>query len=622
VPGTARHDPPPLRPLTRAATLGELLVESAAPERNVSLRFLFVGDDGPPGWVGDGPDDGITFRGPAVLEVAQRAAAHLRARGVGPGDHVLVLLGGGPAFLAAFGGCQLLGAVPVSLSPPLPTGSVDEHLARIGRVAALSRAVATVTIPEVAAYLRLGQGRGHGGERALSRIVLGRELLSEPAWLDRPHASGPEDAALVQCTSGATGDPKLVVLSHRALLANVRTIATVLGFREGDGGCGWLPLFHDMGLMGFLLCPLVGGGPSVILPPEVFVRRPLEWLLAIARYRATISAAPNFGYALCARRVQPADLAGADLSSWRVALCGGEAVAARSLASFADRFAGAGFRESAFLPVYGLAEICLAATMPPLGRPPRVDRVLREAVLGRQVATPAPASARPEETIGFVAVGGAMPAHEVRVVDAAGAPAAERSIGEIEVRGPSLMSGYLGAEAQTAAVMRAGWLRTGDLGYLAAGELHVTGRQKDVIITRGRNVFPEDVERATDTVAGVRTGRSVAFGVPDEELGTERIVVICETRLRNTAERDRIQREVRVAVLTTTGLSPDEVVVTAPGTIRKTTSGKLQRRRMCERYLLGQLAPPREKLVTRVRLGGSLLLERAKRAVRRRRPRR
>ncbi|MBI5478785.1 MAG: fatty acyl-AMP ligase [Deltaproteobacteria bacterium] len=610
---------PPLRPLTRAPTLGELLLEGAEPERNVSLRFLFVGDDGPPGRRGDAPDDGVTLRGLEVLEVARRAAAHLRARGVSAGDRVLVLLGGGPAFLAAFGGCQLLGAVPVSLSPPLPTGSVDEHLARIGRVAALSGAVATVTLPEVAAYLRLGRGRGPGGEPALSRIILGRDLLAEPTRLARPHQARPEDPAFVQCTSGATGDPRLVVLSHRALLTNVRTIATVLGFREGDGGCAWLPLFHDMGLMGFVLCPLAGGIPSVILPPEVFVRRPQEWLLGIARYRATISAAPNFGYALCARRVQPADLAAADLSCWRLALCGGEAVSPRTLAAFASRFAPMGFRESSFLPVYGLAEICLAATLPPLGRPPRIDSVEREAVLCRQVATPAGESLAPAETIGFVSVGRAMPAHEVRLVDAEGRPVAERRLGEIEVRGPSLMNGYWGAEAQTAAVLRDGWLRTGDLGYLADGELFVTGRHKDVIITRGRNLFPEDIERAVDGVPGVRVGRSVAFGVPDEELGTERIVVLCETRLGGQPERDRLQRQVRVAVLTATGMSPVEVVVAAPGTICKTTSGKLQRRRMRERYLLGQLGPPRETLLTRARLGASFFLERAKRAITRRR---
>jgi acyl-CoA synthetase (AMP-forming)/AMP-acid ligase II len=604
-------------------TLGEMLVEAAQPERNVNVRFLFVGDDGPPGRVGDGPDDGLTLRGPDVLEVAQRAAAHLRAHGVSAGDRVLLLVAGGPAFLAVFGGCQLLGAVPVSLSPPRPTGSVDEHLARIGRVAELSGAVATVTSPEVVAYLRLGRGRRLGGEPALSRIVLGRDLLAEPARLDRPHPARAEDPAFVQCTSGATGDPKLVVLSHRALLANGRAIATALDFREGDGGCGWVPLFHDMGLMSLLLCPILSAGPSVILPPEVFVRRPQEWLLAISRYRATTSSAPSFGYAACTRRVQPADLAGVDLSCWRVAVCGGEVVSPRMLAAFAGRFAPQGFRDSTFVPTYGLAEFSLAATMPPLGRPPRVDTVEREAVLCRQVATPAGESRAPEEVIGFVSVGRAVPAHEMRVVDAGGTPVTERRIGEIEVRGPSLMQGYWGAEAQTAAALRDGWLRTGDLGYLADGELFITGRHKDVIITRGRNVFPEDVERAADDVPGVRTGRSVAFGVTDEDIGTERLVVICETRLGGQAERDRLQRGVRVAVLTATGMSPDEVVVAAPGTIRKTTSGKLQRRLMCERYLLGQLGPPQESLPTRLRLGVSFLVERAKRAIARRlRPRR
>jgi acyl-CoA synthetase (AMP-forming)/AMP-acid ligase II len=394
--------------------------------------------------------------------------------------------------------------------------------------------------------------------------------------------------ALIQFTSGSTGDPKGVVVSQRALLANARAIAEAAAFGPEDATLTWLPLFHDMGLVGHLVTPLVAGVPATLMPPEVFVRRPVEWLSAVGRYRATVSTAPNFAYRICAKRIPERDLDGLDLSSLRLAMCGGEPVHAATLAAFAERFAGVGLRASALFPVYGLAEHTLAAAFPPPGRGPRVDVVRREPFAAGGVAEPAEGTSAADATLSFVSVGQAMPGHAVRIVDAAGTPLPERREGEIEVSGPSRMDGYHGDAAATARALRDGWLRTGDRGYLAGGELHVSGRSKEMAVIRGRNVYPQDVERAAESVDGVRAGRSAAFGVPAEDQGTEALIVICE--LSSGARRDadeelRLTTAIRRAVLAATGVTPDGVALAEPGTVPKTSSGKTQRALARARYL-------------------------------------
>ena len=280
-----------------------------------------------------------------------------------------------------------------------------------------------------------------------------------------------------------------MALTHRNLCANVNAIngAHGLATTDADSAVSWLPLHHDMGLVGMALGPLYSARPAVFLPTHVFVRRPAEWLRAISRHRATVSFAPNFAYDLCVRRVKDLDLAGVDLSCWRVAGCGAEPIHAPTLAAFAERFRAFGFRETSFLPGYGLAEHVVAATFAPRGRPIRTDGAL-------------------------VSCGVPLPDHRLRIVDEHGRELPEREVGEITLAGPSVMQGYYENGALTREALCDGWLRTGDLGYLADGELYVCGRAKDLIIANGRKFHPQDLEWGVDELAGIRRGRAVAFG--------------------------------------------------------------------------------------------------------------
>ena len=570
------------------ASLAAVLRKRAAGPDAMGLRFLFVGDDVPPGYTPEGPDRRIDLRHRDVLDLAQRAAGRLRAAGAGPGDRVLLILPTGPGFAAAFHGCQLLSAVPVPVVPPWSPDRLEEHVERIARIAAIAAPAVLVTTGEIATLLRGTRDRHPALAGALANLVVVEELWAEPAAATAPEPCEGQVPALIQFTSGSTGDPKGVVISQRALLANARAIAAAGAFGAGDAALTWLPLFHDMGLVGHFVTPLVAGIPAILLPPEVFVRRPVDWLAAVGHYRATITTAPNFAYQICVRRIAERDLAGLDLSTLRIAMCGGEPVHAKTLAAFAERFAPVGLRAAALFPVYGLAELTLAATFPPPGRGPRVDVVAREPFVAEGLARPAAPSGAPEATLSFVSVGSPMPGHAVRIVDASGASLPDRQEGEIELSGPSRMDGYFDDDAATAGALRDGWLRTGDLGYLAGGELHVSGRRKEVAVIRGRNVYPQDVERAAETVEGVRAGRSAAFGVPAADQGTEALILICElppAARADPAEELRVLTGIRRAVLSATGVTPDRVVLADPGTIPKTSSGKTQRALARARYL-------------------------------------
>jgi 1-acyl-sn-glycerol-3-phosphate acyltransferase len=411
-----------------------------------------------------------------------------------------------------------------------------------------------------------------------------------PVPSPRLTADGP---ALIQYTSGSTGDPKGVLLSHANVLANIRAIGEAIGVRPDDVGVSWLPLYHDMGLIGSWLASLYFGIPIVILSPLAFLARPSRWLWALGAHRGTMSPAPNFAFDLCVRRIADDEIQGLDLSSWRVAFNGSEAVSPDTLERFARRFAPYGLRAEALCPVYGLAEAAVALTVPPIGRGPRVLAVDRERFERAREARPAaPGAPAP---LRHVACGRPIPGHEVRVVDAAGRPAPDRTEGRIEFRGPSVMQGYFRNPEATRAVAReGGWLDSGDLGYWAEGDLVVTGRRKDVIIKAGRNLHPAGVEEVAGEVPGVRKGCVAAFGVPDPALGTERLVVVAETREREAEAREALRRQVGERVTGVLGVPPDRVVLAPPGAVLKTSSGKIRRAATRDAYVAGILErPPR-----------------------------
>jgi acyl-CoA synthetase (AMP-forming)/AMP-acid ligase II len=598
-------------------TLSEIAqVRSEQAASQAGFRFLFVNkDELPPGFTQPaGEDSSVAVGYRDAFEIARRAAFHLASRGVGRGDKVLIVMPTGPGFLAAFLGCQLLGAVPVPAVPPFSLRTIDEYVGRIVRLATNAQIRAVVTIDKLVPVFRVARGSGAEAKKCFSRVVLSRELLAEDEALDSTAPPDPDAPALIQYTSGSTGTPKGVVLSHRTLLANVRAIGKGAQFHEGDVALAWLPLFHDMGLIGHFIAAHVWGMPLVLLPPEVFVKRPKEWLKAITRYKGTCSASPNFGYALCCRKVKEDELASFDLSSWRVAFCGAEPIAPDTVRSFTEKFAKSGFAPGAFFPVYGMAELSLAATFPPPGRPPVYDRIERDAFERTGKALPASAELTSEQTMTWVSVGSAVPGHEIRIVGKDGLPLPERTEGEIQVRGPSLMVGYYENPVATAEAIQQGWLRTGDLGYIASGELYVTGRSKEMIIKGGRNLYPQDIERAASTVEGIRAGCCAAFGVRNDARGTEDLILVAELKVATTDEaaRESLASSVKRAVFDATGASPDLVVLVSPGSVPKTSSGKIQRDLARKRYLKNDLERGGTSLATLARLKIAQVVENLK----------
>ncbi|HSN90761.1 MAG TPA: AMP-binding protein [Anaeromyxobacteraceae bacterium] len=534
-----------------------------------------------------GHPSGVTFldlreretclRWEVVADRAARAASALAGRGIRPGDRVALVLRTGPGFLDAFFGAWRAGAVPVPLYPPVRLGRMEEWVSATARMIALSGARAVVSS---GATRRLAGGAVAAARPALGLVEADDLLGSTRLGLD----PAPGDLGLVQFSSGSTVDPKPVALSHRALAAQIDALVAATSPGPDDVLVSWLPLYHDMGLLGGLLGAMSYPGPLVLIPPEHFLTRPSLWLRAIARHRGTISAAPSFAYAYAADRIRDEDLAGLSLASWRLALDGAEAVSGEAMRRFTARFRPHGFAARALVPVYGLSEAALAVTFAARGGGPggcRVDpvRLAREGLV---------APGRRE----VVSVGTPLPGVEVAVRGERGEELPEGRLGTIHVRGPSLMDGYLGDPEATARALAGGWLDTGDLGFVLDGQLHVHGRAKDVVVVRGANHAPEEFEAALAGLPGLRAGCAVAVGTPAGD-GGEGVLLLAE-RGREADEADAaLARRARAAVLERTGIEPAAVRILAPGTLPRTSSGKLRRGEARRRLEAGALAPPR-----------------------------
>lgn len=531
---------------------------------------------------------------PVVYQRAREVAGGLQGLGIRPGDRVAIIFPTNTGFLDACFGVLLAGAVPVPLYPPVRLGRLDEYHPRTA--AMVGAAGARLVVADSAVKRLLGE------TVALARPALGCLTLADlPAGAAGEPAVAETDLGLVQFSSGTTREPKAVALSHRALVAQAEMLN---GFwPESDAvphsGLSWLPLYHDMGLIGCVLTALVRPGTLTLLPPESFVARPASWLQAISRYRATISPAPNFAYSVCVSRIADEEMEGVDLSSWRVALNGAEQVVPGVLRAFNERFARWGLSPEALTPVYGLSEAALAVTFSDVRRPFLVRRFDREALTRQGMARES------DEGRELASVGRPVPGLELRIVGARGETLPDGRVGLVECRGPCVMEGYLAQPAATAQVLRDGWLNTGDLGFLCAGELFLTGRAKDMLLLRGRNHAPDEVERAAERAAGVRAGCVVACTwLPDPssdgageactgDADGEHLLVLAEARrgLSRTAFPE-IERACGAEILRATGLSADRVVVLMPGTLPRTSSGKLRRQEALARFLAGTLAPP------------------------------
>jgi len=513
----------------------------------------------------------------ALKQGAQAVAAGLVARGVEPGDAVAIMLPTGKEYLFSFFGVLMAGAVPVPIYPPARSSRNEDHLRRHAGILANCRARLLITVPEAKAVSLLLRAVAD----SLRGTVTVAELAAHAAPF-QPIARAASDLAFLQYTSGSTGDPKGVSLTHANLLANVRAMGKSLQVGGEDVLVSWLPLYHDMGLIGAWLGSLYYAMPLALMSPLAFLVQPARWLWAIHRHRATLSGGPNFAYELCVRRLQDEQLHGLDLSSWRIAFNGAEPVSADTLEAFARRFAPYGLRREAIMPVYGLAECSVALAFPPLQRGPLIDAIEREPFVrgGRCV----PAAPGDPSALRMVCCGRPLPGHQIRIVDGSGREVGDRTEGRLEFKGPSATSGYFRNPAQTRKLFHGEWLDSGDFAYVAGGEIYITGRVKEVIIRGGRNIYPYDLEQAAGNIPGIRRGCVAVFGSPDPVSGTERLVVLAETRETDTQARERLIQEINATAVDLLGIAADDVVLAPPHTVLKTSSGKIRRAASREYY--------------------------------------
>ena len=560
----------------RPRTLTEALVDHAAAHPDqVTIRILAA----------DGRDAVEEVSYEALLREARTIARTLVAEGLSFGERVAIMLPTERAYFTVFFGVLLAGGVPVPLYPPARLSALGEHLERHGRVLRNAGAGVLVTVPEASAAAKLV-----GAQVPTLRAVRTPDALVAADHGGTPlPTAGPDDIALIQYTSGSTGDPKGVVITHGQLIANTTAMATAASVAPADVVVSWLPLYHDMGLIGVWHTALVVGIPFVVMSPLTFLARPLRWLEAISTFGGTISAAPNFAYQSCADRITDAEATGLDLSNWRLAFNGSEPVSIATIDAFVARFGPAGFRRESMCPAYGLAEAGVGVAFSPVGRGPRVDVVSRRALARAGRATPA--GPGDPDAMPVVGCGYPLPGYEVRVVGPRGGELPDRHEGRVLCRGPSATAGYFANEEATRALWHEGWLDTGDLGYLADGELFLTGRAKDLVIRAGRNIHPEELERALGDLEGLRPEGVAVFASTDPRRGTERLVVAAET-VAPAEQQAEVEDAIRRRAVAVLGVPPDEIALVPPGAIRRTASGKIRRGATRDAFEAGSLGRP------------------------------
>ncbi len=588
---------PPQEEQPRRETWGA--ADTATTLTEALIRHCEVAPERPHVYLHEEDDATRTISYGDLLREATAVARGLEARGLEHGRSVALMLPTSEDFFSCFFGILFAGGVPVPIYPPLRADQIEEYARRQSGILRNAEAQFLITfrraeilgrllrpgVPSLEAVLtpeNFRRSKGNGSPREAEDPTQAVRRARAFAFLN------PSRTALIQYTSGSTGDPKGVVLSHSDLLTNIRASGAAMEVCRTDVGVSWLPLYHDMGLIASWLLCLCYGVPIAILSPLAFLRRPERWLWAIHHHRGTLSPGPNFAYELCAGKISDEALEGLDLSCWRNAFNGAEPVSPDTIDHFAERFAPYGFRREAMMPVYGLAESTVGLCLPPVGRGPLVDVIRRDRFENDGIAEPvlsgspttgsqtegARSSASP---LRFVSVGRAIKGHEVKIVDGQGQPVGERRQGQLLFRGPSTTSGYFRNPQATAASLHDGWWDSGDYAYRADGEIYITGRTKDVIIKGGRNIYPHEIEEVTAQVPGIRRGCVAVFGLTDARMGTEKLVVIAETREKGGPAQERIRGEVIEKVSAAVGIPPDTVVLAPPKTIPKTSSGKLRR---------------------------------------------
>ncbi len=526
-----------------------------------------------------------------LAEKARGAAAEILGLNIKPKETVAIMLPTSQEFFFVFFGILLAGAIPVPIYPPTQIERIEEYVLLQAKV--LKNA-------DIRLLITLDKGR------MLSQVlksflpnlraVITIEDINYTQTLNQRDILpvNPEDIALIQYTSGSTGDPKGVVLTHQNVLSNIRAIGQSIQIRPTDFMVSWLPLYHDMGLIGAWLGSLYFGTPVCIFSPLIFLVRPERWLWAMHYHRATITGAPNFAYELCANAISNEKLAGLDLSALRLTLSGAETIQATTIRKFTKKFSPYHFDPKAMAPGYGLAESTMGLIFSPLQREPKIDLVERDTFMKQGKAMPAKTTDK--FTLEIVSCGFPLSDHQVRIVDENEKNVEERRVGSLQFKGPSNMKGYYKNPQATEKIVHDGWIDSGDLAYQAEGEIYIAGRKKDIIISAGRNIYPEEIEKISATVPGVIWGCVIAFGLQDPQTGTEQCIIVAETEEKDPEIRKNIMHSVKTKVALATNITPNQVVLVTPHTVPKTPSGKVQRSACKQAYLQNRLSHPKKPL--------------------------
>jgi acyl-CoA synthetase (AMP-forming)/AMP-acid ligase II len=517
-----------------------------------------------------------------VLHRAKWVAGTLQAGGLKAGDRVAVILPTAVSFLDVFLGAQLAGAVPAALYPPVRLGKLKEYVTKTRRM--LSKIGARYLVTDGQIKNLLGPVVEKVG--TLEKILDAQKLVTPSPW--RPVDVDPAAPAFLQFSSGTTVEPKAVMISHTNLLHNLEMMDTffrILSDREAaQGAVCWLPLYHDMGLVGCLFMGLYHPGTVTYIGPEMFIAKPRLWLQTLSRYKAVVSPAPDFAYGLCLTKVKDSHMEDVDLSNWKIAFNGAEPIDVQGMAEFCERFSRWGFPPEAMTPVYGLAEAGLAVTFSDFRTQALVTEFDRES-LSRH------GKARPGEGRALPSVGRPMSGLEVDIRGEDDKPLPQETVGKIVVRGPTITSGYFNDPEATAQAIRRGWLDTGDLGFLYEGDLYISGRAKDLIIVRGRNYAPQEVEELIDGAEGLRKGCAVAVGHFTED-DREQLFVLAEKDIRSERPDEDIAGEIKERIVAGISLVPHHIEILQPGTLPRTSSGKMRRADALRMFLSGELGPP------------------------------
>ena len=537
-------------------------------------------------WMVPGAPEKAMTRRDLVCGAAGYAAA-LHSAGVQPGEVVILILQHSEALAYSFFGAVLSGAVPAIMPFLTEKLSPDSYRRSLKSLLDVTRPAAVVTYPEFQAEVKDAIPAG-GSVRS---VLLSAEVSAsaEPDFSAmRGRERAPGDIVLLQHSSGTTGLQKGVALSHRAVFRQLESYGKAIRLRPGDKIVSWLPLYHDMGLIAGFLLPVLEGIPLVLMSPFDWVRAPYKLLQAVSRHRGTLSWLPNFAYNFCAQKIRDRDLEGVDLSSWRAVSNCSEPMHYLSHRMFLDRFRAHGLREDALTTSYAMAENVFAVTQGGIDSPVTVDPISQRGLLVDRIARPAEPG---EYVMNMLSCGAPVANVEVKVVDDSRKELPARHLGEVMLRSDCMLTGYYRRPDLTEKAFHEGWFLTGDLGYLADGEVYITGRKKDLIIVGGKNVYPQDLETLASEVPGIHPGRVVAFGVYSEEMGTEEVVIVAEKD--SEAEipggagesAEGLSDEIRKRVTRGSDIALRQVKVVERGWLLKTSSGKIARAANRDKYL-------------------------------------